>query len=312
MVKKDFWFWSTDKVTNLHGVKFYPENESVIATLIISHGIGEHIGRYEELAKFLTDRRIAVFGIDAVGHGKSKSEKKAPMYFGGVGSWKYLVNDIMFLNKMVNKEYPDVPCFMLGFSMGSFVLRTAIVDSCLQETKVSGIILAGTGCISTPIATMVKFLIAKETKKCGGDDQISEKVNSLAFGNYNKHFQPTNTEFDWLCENQNALKDYINDEMTQKFITPGMFRELISAIDYTSKKSTVEKIDKNLPVLFMSGKNDPVGSFEKGVKKVVKMFKKQVSNVKLILYSETRHDVFHDNHASDAMHDLYDWICENI
>ena len=128
---------------------------------------------------------------------------------------------------------------MLGFSMGSFVLRCALATN---ELKTNGIILVGTGKISTITAKLVKSLISKEVKKIGGDDKVSDVINNLAFGNYNKYFKPCKTEFDWLCEDENALKIYIEDDLAYKFITPGMFRELLTGMDFASRKLVISDI----------------------------------------------------------------------
>ena len=80
--------------------------------------IGEHSGRYEEFAEYMAKKEIEVYAIDFIGHGKSISETKAPMYFGGEGSFKYLVKDLIMLNEIVRQENKNIPCFMLGFSMG--------------------------------------------------------------------------------------------------------------------------------------------------------------------------------------------------
>lgn len=294
---------SKDGVSTLYKVTFKPEGK-MIATLIVSHGIGEHIGRYEELAMELTKKGIAVIGLDDIGHGHSISNKKAPMYFGKEGSWQYLVDDLKNLIELMRNRY-NVPTFVMGFSMGSFVVRTLMAQ---EKLNADGVILAGTGKISEFVANMVKKLISSEVRKCGSDDKVSTKVNELAFGNYNRFFKPCKTEFDWLCENEEGIKGYIEDSLSQKFITPGMFRELIGAIAYTSKKTSIEKVNPNMPILFLSGEDDPVGDFKKGVKKIEKIFRKYNKNTEMIFYPDSRHDIFHDNSQQKVQNDIATWI----
>lgn len=231
------------------------------------------------------------------------------MYFGENGSWKYLVNDLVSFNKQIREKNSKIPCFMLGFSMGSFVLRCALATN---ELKTNGIILVGTGKISTITAKLVKSLISKEVKKIGGDDKVSDVINNLAFGNYNKYFKPCKTEFDWLCEDENALKIYIEDDLAYKFITPRMFRELLTGMDFASRKSVIRMCDKNIPVLFVSGENDPVGGFQKGVKKVEESFRKNGFKTTLIMYPKSRHDVLRDTYKELVISDIYNWIESNL
>lgn len=308
MKKETYYFNSTDSKTKLHAVIYKPEIEA-IATLIVSHGIGEYIERYEEFAEILTGKGISVTGYDVIGHGESISNNCVPMYFGENGSWKYLVNDLINFNGQIREKNPKIPCFMLGFSMGSFVLRCALATN---ELKTNGIILVGTGKISTITAKLVKSLISKEVKKIGGDDKVSDVINNLAFGNYNKYFKPCKTEFDWLCEEKNALKNYIQDDLAYKFITPGMFRELLTGMDFANRKSVIRMCDKNIPVLFVSGENDPVGGFQKGVKKVEESFRKNGLKTTLIMYPKSRHDVLRDTYKELVISDIYNWIESNL
>jgi alpha-beta hydrolase superfamily lysophospholipase len=304
VIKNEQYFVSADKVTNVHYVEYIPEGAPV-ASLIVAHGIGEHAGRYEELAEMLTKKNIVMYAIDFIGHGHSTSEKKAPMYF-GVEGWDFLVRDLIRLNQMVNTNHPEIPCYMLGFSMGSFVVRSVMADY-PNKVKVDGVILAGTGTIAAPVAGMVKMLVASEAKKCGGADKVSDKVNELAFGNYNKYFKPCRTEFDWLCKNEEGVQQYIEDPLASKFITPGMFSDLLGAMAHTGKKEAI-KNSKKVPILFMSGKEDPVGSFAKSVLKLASEFEKAGFNVTVSIYDDTRHDVFHDNKKVAAMENVCRWI----
>ena len=168
MLKEKYIIQSTDMETKLNTTVFVPEVK-IKATLIVAHGIGEHIGRYALLAKYLTERGILVTGFDFIGHGESIGKKPA-MYFGNEGSWKYLVDDVIRFNHIIKDKYP-VPCFILGFSMGSFVVRTAMATG---ELDASGVILAGTGSIATILAKMVCFMIKQEAKKIGGDYKVSK------------------------------------------------------------------------------------------------------------------------------------------
>lgn len=297
------YFTSADKVTEVRFVGNVPQNP--MAVIAIAHGIGEYAGRYGEMAKIFAERGIAVYAIDFIGHGCSISDNKAPMYFGEDG-WEFLVQDLLTFNRLVKKAHPDIPCIMLGFSMGSFVLREAMFKYA-NEIDADGAILAGTGRISGFVATLVRKMLESEAKKCGGADKVSEKVNELAFGGYNKFFTPCKTDFDWLCKNEEGIQSYIEDQFTNKFITPGMFSDLLGSMARTSKKSAI-KHTKKIPILFISGKEDPVGGFVKEVAKVVEEFKKYNSDVTFMTYDETRHDLFHDNDKEVVMEDVYNWI----
>lgn len=297
-------FKSSDNMTDIYYVEHLPKTAPK-ACLIIAHGIGEHTGRYNEISDFMVQNEVAVFVFDFIGHGQSVSPQKAPMYFGENG-WDFLVKDLITLNAIVKNKYPDTPCFIFGFSMGSFVLRTALAENA-KELKVDGAILAGTGTISAVMANIVKMLISSEAKKCGGADKISEKVNELAFGNYNKYFKPAKTNFDWLCKNEVLLQEYIDDTKSSKVITPGLFSDLLSGMARSSKKSAI-KNTKKVPLLFLFGEEDPVGNFGKSVRKLANKFRENNFRVVCKSYSESRHDILHDNDQEMVYVDMYEWM----
>ncbi len=303
MIFKEHFFKSADKQTPIKVVGTIPLN--AWCTLIIAHGIGEHTGRYEEMMNNLAESGVAVYAMDFIGHGSSVSDKKAPMYFGENG-WDYLVSDLITCNKFVTSRHPNIPCYMLGFSMGSFVLRTALCER-PDKIKADGAILAGTGYTSGIVTALVRRLVALEAKKNGGFDKVSQKVNDLAFGNYNRFFKPTKTAFDWLCQSEEAMKEYIEDEMAAKYITPGMFSDLLDGMARSNKKEAFEDT-KKIPILFLSGKNDPVGDFTKGVKKVSGEFEANGFDVSTRFYPNSRHDIFHDNAKMTVFDDIYSWM----
>ena len=303
MILKEHFFTSADKLTQVKVVGKIPLN--AWASLIIAHGIGENTGRYEEMMTELTEKGIAVYAMDFIGHGASVSENKAPMYFGENG-WDYLVSDLISCNKFVTRRHPNIPCYMLGFSMGSFVLRTALAEK-PAAIKTDGAIFAGTGYISGITASLVRKLVAVEAKKNGGFDTVSQKVNDLAFGNYNKYFKPTKTAFDWLCKNEEAMQEYVEDTTVAKYITPGMFSDLLNGMARSNKKEAIENT-KKIPILFLAGKDDPVGDFTKGVKKVCEGFKAKNFKISTRFYPNSRHDIFHDNDKKSVREDIYNWI----
>lgn len=303
MIFKEHFFTSADKLTQIKVVGNIPLN--AWASLIIAHGIGEHTGRYEEMMRGLAEKGIAVYAMDFIGHGDSVSEKKAPMYFGENG-WNYLVSDLISCNKFVTRRHPNIPCYMLGFSMGSFVLRTALAER-PAGIKADGAIFAGTGYISGITASLVRKLVAVEAKKNGGFDKVSQKVNDLAFGNYNKYFKPTKTAFDWLCKSEKAMQEYVEDTRAAKYITPGMFSDLLDGMARSNRKVAFENT-KKIPILFLTGKEDPVGDFTKGVKKVAEEFKANNFKVSERFYPNSRHDIFHDNDKVSVAEDIYNWI----
>ena len=147
MVKHEFTFPSADSKTNIHAVSWLPDGTPV-AVLQIAHGISEYVLRYEPFAQYLTEQGFAVVGNDHIGHGLSVAEGAPWFYFGPQGSWNYVVDDLEQLRKLTHSQFPDLPYFLLGHSMGSFLARTYLIH---YPGTVNGAVIMGTGHLSPTV-----------------------------------------------------------------------------------------------------------------------------------------------------------------
>lgn len=305
MEKDEYTFVSANGKSTIY-VKEWQPDEVPIAVIQIAHGVTEHIGRYEELACFLVSKGFVVVGNDHLGHGKSISNDETKMCFGGEGSWKYAAKDVAKLAEMTMAKYPKLPYFILGFSLGSFLVRTVLIDR--PDIKFSGAIIAGTGQQSWIATALGKTLASSEAKKYG-DASYTKKVDELTFGSYNKHFEPNQTKADWLCANKPELDAYLADPMVGKGFTAGLFRELLYGMAYTGSLRKMKKMDKNIPILFISGEDDPVGDFTNGVHKAAEAFKSvKVNDITERYYPGMRHDIFHEANSIQVFNEMNTWM----
>lgn len=305
---KEFNFLSSDNETNIHMVMWEPKNEAKLIVQII-HGVTENIMRYEELAHFLNERDILVVGIDLLGHGLSTNSGNKKMYFGKEGSWFDVVKDVDTCLSIVKKDYPNIPYVMLGFSLGSFLLRTYLID---YPNNCDGAIIIGTGQTPNFQIALAQMVVKNETKKYG-DNVATEQIRKLTFETYNKKFAPNRTPYDWLCSNNEELDKYINDPLRGEAMTVGLFREMLSGMKYTGNIRNVKKMNKDIPILLLSGSQDPVGDFGKGFDKAIRRFKRaNIQSISSILYSNLRHDILHENIRLKIYNDIYIWLEKKI
>ncbi len=304
MIKNEFYYPSADGKNQIHAVEWKPESE-VKGVIQIAHGVTEYILRYEDFANFFTQKGFVVVGNDHLGHGDSVGKNGKKMYFGPEGSWNYVVKDINTCKQITKEKYPNVPYIMLGFSLGSFLLRTYLID--YPNEKIDGAIIMGTGYISNLEVSIAKFLANKEAKKVG-EENTSPMIQSLTFETYNKLFKPNKTPFDWLCSNEEELNKYMNDPQRGENYSAGLFREMLTGMQYTSNLKNIKKMNKELPIYLLSGDNDPVGDFSKGVLKTYNIYKKaNMENVEIKLYQNLRHDILHEKIKDKIYVDIYNW-----
>lgn len=304
MKKNELFFPSADKMTNIHMVMWEPDDE-VLGVVNIVHGVTEHIMRYENFAQFLTNHGIAVVGIDLLGHGLSTNNGTKKMYFGGVGSWNYVLEDIEKCLINSKEMYSGVPCTMLGFSLGSFLARTYLIN---RPGIVDGAILVGTGYNSPLEISLARSVVKSETKKYG-DANATDKIRDLTFGTYNKKFKPNRTEYDWLCSSNEMLDQYISDPLRGGVMSVGLFREMLYGIEYTGDRKNIKRMHTGKPILLLSGSKDPVGAFGNGVNKVYKEFQRVgISDVTMRLYEGLRHDILHEDSRDVIYDDILNWM----
>lgn len=304
MKKETIKFLSSDKKTLIFGIKWIPDGE-ISGILQISHGVTEYIMRYEKIAEYFTRRGILVCGIDDLGHGNSISSIENKMYFGPADSWQWVVEDLGCFQQMMKKQYPDLPYALLGFSLGSFLVRAYLTT---YSNEIDTCILVGTGEHSL-IETKIARIIAQRESKKHGDNNPTPLIHSMTFGIYNQKFKPNKTEFDWLCKSEQSLREYEQDSMKGNQFTAGLFRELLGCMDYVRKRRSYQKVKKDLPILLLSGTMDPVGNFQKGVYKVYKKYRKNgIKKIHVKFYENLRHDILHEEEYEDICEDIYQWI----
>lgn len=301
--RKEFYFPSSDGLTQIHAVEWQVENP--IGIVQIAHGVSEYALRYEPFAQYLNSKGFAVVANDHIGHGLSLADGAAPLYFGRHDGWQHVVDDVYTLRDMTGKKYPELPYFLLGHSMGSFIARTYLIR---YPGTLSGAIIMGTG-QQSPALILGGRAFAKIEGRRIGFDQFSPAVDQLAFGAYNKPFAPNRTKFDWLSVNEENVDAYIADPLCGGGASIGLFSDMLGGIGFIGKQSNVNTMNVNTPVLFVSGDHDPVGDMGRGVKKAYASFRKAgVKDVSLKLYPGLRHEILNEACREEVYEDLWKWI----
>ena len=295
----------------LPAVIWQPEQD-IKAVLQITHGMTEHMGRYESLAADLCRRGIAVAGFDLRGHGKNPGNPEIASF--GEGGWTASMEDMRLFFTELRSRFPGVPHFMLGFSLGSFLLREYLTKY-PSEGELAGAIIAGTGHQPGWILTVMMAIVKGEFKKAGFDG-TTDLIKQLSFGTYNQKFKPNRTEADWLCSDVSALDAYLADPLVRKNISAGLFRELLGSMKRSGSAFEYDGWDTSLPILLISGQEDPVGDAGKGVRTICnRMEKAGMENVTLNLLPNARHDIFHEeaNGTAEAVrHCIAAWLTERF
>ncbi len=304
MKKEELYFDSRDGIHKIHAVRYVPEDGRIAGIVQIVHGMAEYIERYEEFAEYLVQRGFVVTGDDHLGHGKSVGDGNFG-YFCEQDAATVVVRDVHRLKKMTQTEYPGVPYVILGHSMGSFILRNYL---CRYGSGIDGAVIMGTGMQSKATVTLAKAVVGIQKVFCGSK-HVSRLMDKLAFGSYNKRFQPERTSVDWLSRNTGNVDRYIEDPLCGFVFTVNGFSTLFELISRIQKQENLEKVPDNLPIFMVSGADDPVGEYGEGVRRAYDSLKNAgVQNIVLKLYDKDRHELLNEEDRELVMQDIYNWI----
>ena len=268
----------------------------------IVHGMAEHIRRYDRLARALADAGFAVAGHNHLGHGETAALQG---HFAREGGWDALLSDMHAVRQDTEKEYPGLPYFLLGHSMGSFLVRCYLFD---HSRGLRGAVLSGTGAFSPAEARLGLFL-SRAMMLLGRGSRPSKFIDTLAFSANNKPFQPAQTPFDWLSRDRDQVQAYADDPMCGFVFTAKGYHDLFTGLDRLTRVESLKSMHKELAVLFLSGSRDPVGKNGAGMKRVSDALRDAgLHDITVKLYQDARHEVFNEVNRQEVYGDLTNWL----
>ncbi|MBR4962134.1 MAG: lysophospholipase [Clostridia bacterium] len=303
--KETFTYLSADGKTEIHAHRWIPDKPPR-AVLQIAHGMAEFILRYEPFALYLNELDIAVTGNDHLGHGDSVTTQDNWGYFADQDSLDVVLADMHTLTGLTKKYFPGVPYILLGHSMGSFLARNYLGR---WGGELAGVVIMGTG---YQPEKLVKAGITVCTLLAGwkGWHHRSALVDSMAFGSYSKAVRPARTDKDWLSRDAEMVDRYIADPRCGFRFTLNGYHTLFSAIKRLHDPILLAAMPKDLPVLFVSGEEDPVGDFGKGVRLSADTFLEAgMRDVDLWLYPG-RHEILNETDRDLVFAELAKWFVD--
>ncbi len=308
--RNDFYYPSADGLTKIHAAEWLPDGKPR-AAVQLCHGMTEYIGRYEPFAAYLAEHGFYVTGNDHLGHGQSVRICKTDLhgYFAHPYGNECVVADIHSLRCRTAERFPGIPYFLLGHSMGSFLTRQYIT---LHGEGLSGAVIMGTGTTPVPVLKLGQFL-CRVVALFRGRRFRSALVDSMAGGSFNKHFEPARTPKDWLSKDTALVDRYVADPLCMFRFTVNAYYHMFRGMEKMQRADAMDRIPKDLPLLFVSGENDPVGNFGKGVKTAFEAYKKAgLSDVSMKLYPNDRHEILNETDRETVYADLLNWFLKYL
>lgn len=299
---KEYGFTAKDGA-EIYAVKWAAEKPKAIVQII--HGMAEHISRYDEFAQFLNTRGFVVAGEDHRGHGKTAGTIENAGYFADSDGWNKVIKDNLQLSRKLKSEYPGIPFYLFGHSMGSCLSREilaespegidkAILSGC-ADFKKSEIILLSL------IARIQKFFLTGKAK--------AKLLDKMSFSSMNNQFKPGRTGFEWLSRDEAKVDEYLADPFCGFVASIGMYLDFASGLSYLQNPEHLKKTPEDLPILFFSGSEDPVGGNTKLVSNIHKRYiDSGHTKAELIFNKGGHHESLNESNSAEVYRILADWL----
>ena len=291
--------------------RWQPDTEEEIkGVLQLHHGLAEHSLRYDRFGSVLAENGWVLNAYDMRGHGRSaeNAEKNGTGIFGKLADKKGFdraVLDLKAVTENLKKDFPEKKTILMGHSFGSFVSQGFIeefgssIDACiLCGTAGPRPALVGTGSF---FAHLITFFTGKNA--------IVPLLDKLAFGSYNAKIQNPRTEFDWLSANELNVDMYKMDNWCGFPLTASFFCSMLEGLNKIHKSKNIKKIPTELPVFFIWGSDDPVGSYGASIKDLIKIYQANgMEKIDFKEYQGDRHEILNENDKETVEKDILEWI----
>lgn len=306
-MRENFIFKDSDGV-DLNVYKWIPKGD-IIGIVQISHGMTETVLRYDEFANHLNEKGFIVYGHDHRGHGLTAKKKENLGYIADNEGFEWLVKDVYELMLNIKKEHKNLPIYLFGHSMGSFVSQRFME---LHGNEVHGLILSGSNGEPTKLAP-IGIMLSNLEVKFFGRKHTSKMMDKLSFGDFNKKFSPNRTPYDWLCSVESEVDKYIENKYCGFICSASFYYDLLRGLRTINKKENFKLIPKEVPIYIVAGDMDPVGFFGKGIINLYEKLKKfGVKDVSYKLYKGKRHEILNEDNKMEVMNDISTWILEKV
>lgn len=285
----------------LAGKVYLPDGE-IKGYFHVVHGMTEHIGRYDYFMRAIAENGYIAFGYDHLGHGYTAKDDSELGFIAERDGDDLLARDVKVFSDAIKSEYGDHPYFLMGHSMGSFVVRMS-TQNYLTPDKL--IVMGTSG--PNPIAG-AGLLICKLLRAIRGPRHISAFVDNVAFGSYNDHFKEENDPRSWLTNDIEVRKKYDADKFCTFKFTISAMHDLISMNKNCNTDAWFKSVAGKMPILLISGEDDPVGDYGKGIRICEEKLKANGAEVVTKIYSGYRHEILNDTSRDMTIKDILEFI----
>jgi len=264
-------------------IKHYPSGNTALysfntseapkAVILLVHGLGEHVGRYEGWAARFNERGVALRAFDLPGHGNSEGRR-------GVMPFPEKVFDtIDKISEEIVSEFPGVPFFLYGHSLGGGIVLNYLVR---RRPELTGAIVTSSWLLLTETPPRAKALLANVAKK-------------LMPG----FTQPSGLKTEFLSRDPEIVTAYRKDPLVHEQISAGLY----GWVSYAAAETLARASEISVPLLLVHGRNDMIISPASSVRVA-----EAAPRATLKLWDEGYHELHNDLLKDEHFDFITEWI----
>lgn len=275
------------------------------AVVLVLHGMEEHKGRYDSFASYLQENSYTVLTCDMRGHG---ADAPVLSHIASRNGDRLLVEDVRSLTAWLKKRYPDLPLVLFAHSMGTIIARKVLQADSRQYARV---VLSG-----YPVpqkAAAAGILLCRLSALAGreGWKGHSAMVTNMAMGGFSKAVHNAKTPLDWLSYNEENVRRYQKDPLCGVEFTLGSYDALFRLVRDIANPKFYHDVQAELPILLISGEDDPCTGGESGRKTSIDVLRKAgFSQIKTETIAHMRHEILNEDASGDVFRRILRFLKE--
>ena len=246
---------------------------TICANIILIHGLGEHLHRYENWASMFNNEEIGFTGVDLPGHGLSDGSR------GYIKDFSLTDEMIGILLESTQNTFPETPVFLYGHSLGGGIVLDYLLR---KEPGIKGAV------VTSPWLTLA----------------FEPPRSKIILASIMKHIlprlvQPSGLVVDHISHDRDVVEKYIADPLVHDKISVSLFHSAMSAASNTL--ANANKL--NIPLLLMHGEDDRISSPEGS-----RQFASKTEFAELKIWEDGYHELHNEPFKRDVLTYITRWI----
>lgn len=274
------------------------------AQLLIVHGMSEHGRRYARAADAFAEHGFRVQAYDHRGHGSSVGERHPRGHVGDHDGFGVLLADLRTQAESLRALAPELPLFVLGHSMGSFITQALLAEA---ADTFDAYALSGSN-LPKAIEAKAGRLVSSLERRRKGPRESSRVIQMATFGGFNRAFRPARTEFDWLSRDAEEVDAYVEDPHCGFPVTTQSWYDFFGLLGRLASPDTHRRIPADKPLYLFAGSEDPVGG-RRGVEALAAAWAKAgAKNLRVRIFEGARHETLNETNREEVVRELREWF----